>query len=217
MGNAAMLATAIPVVQLGEGQRDLLREHFAALPLEDVRRRFGVTLDPQGRDAYVDRINFQQDCVFAVFADDLSLAGVAHLAHGQGVAEVGLSILPAYRRQGIGKALFQRAMTRARNLQAVELFVHCLAENDVMLHIAREAGMRIVMEQSEADAYLELPPATVDTLGADFAAQQTGLIDYTLKAQAGLARCLTEGLVNSFAGAMNGARPPPARGGVRAA
>lgn len=216
MGGAAMLATAIPVVQLGEGQRDLLQEHFAALPLEDVRRRFGTTLDPQGLAAYVDRINFQRDCVFAVFAEDLSLAGVVHLAHGHGVAEVGLSILPAYRRQGIGSALFQRAVTRARNLQAVELFVHCLAENEVMLHIAREAGMRIVMEQSEADAYLELPPATVDTLGADFAAQQTGLIDYTLKAQAGLARCLAEGLVNSFAGVMNGSAAVGA-GGARAA
>jgi len=209
-----MPGAAIPVVQLGDGHRRLLQEHFAALPTEDIRRRFGILLDRDGVAAYIARIDFRRDCVFAVMSDDLSLAGVVHLGCRDGAAELGLSILPPYRRQGIATALFQRAVTRARNLQAVELFVHCLASNAAMLHIARQSGMRVVLEQGEADAFLELPPATAATLGADIAAQQTGLFDYTLKAQVGLARRFADGLAvnftRNFPRPIGGRRRPPA-------
>lgn len=83
------------------------------------------------------------------------------------------------------------------------------------------AAVPVVFEHSEADAYLELPPATADTLGADFAAQQTGLFDYTLKAQVGLARCLADGLAASFTRSLTPPvgrrrRPPAADHGRRA-
>src|SRR6266850_1045447 len=97
--------------------------------------------------------------VFDVFDEALELAGVAHLARGDGDAELGVSVLSGYRRRGIGGALLARAVLRARNWGVRALFMHCLRENGTVMHLARRQGMRIVTERGEADAWLALPPA----------------------------------------------------------
>ena len=159
----------VPVHSLNSTHRELLKRHFAELADEDVRLRFGSTINRDARNAYVDAISFERDTVFGVYADDLSLLGVAHLACFHGAAELGLSVLAPYRGHGIGTALFQRGAMHARNLQICELFMNCLAQNGAILHIARKAGMRIVVEQTGADAYLELPPGNPLTFGQEMA------------------------------------------------
>ena len=79
----------------------------------------------------------------------------------------------------------------ARNLQIVELFMNCLTQNHAIMHIARKAGMRIVIDQSGADAYLELPPGNPLTIGQELAEQQFARFDWTLKANVDYLRKLT--------------------------
>lgn len=182
----------VPVHDLNASHIEQLKQHFDALSDEDVHLRFGNNLCREARHAYVDGINFERDSVFGVYADDLTLLGVAHLACMAGAAELGLSVLPAYRSQGIGSALFNRAAMRARNLQIVELFMNCLAHNGAIMHLARKAGMKIVVEQGGADAFLELSPGTPLTLGQDLAAQGFARFDWVLKANLDCMRRLTE-------------------------
>ena len=184
-------AMTIPVHRLNHSHLDLVKRHFDELADDDVRLRFGNLLNRDARHAYVDSLRFERDAVFGVYTDQLTLLGIAHLACLEGAAELGLSVLSGHRGHGIGTALFHRAAMHARNLQIVELFMNCLTQNHAIMHIARKAGMRIVIDQSGADAYLELPPGNPLTIGQELAEQQFARFDWTLKANVDYLRKLT--------------------------
>jgi hypothetical protein len=132
--------------------------------------------------------------VFAVADDELKLLGVAHLARGEGHAELGISVLEGHRGRGVGGALLERAHMHARNWGVHALFMHCLTENAAMMRLARRQNMDIVAEAGEADAWLKLPPADAAShFGAVFA-QRVALFDYALKSQLAAARRLAGAL-----------------------
>ena len=152
-----------------------------ALGAEDRRLRFGISLSERALRAYVARINFERDAVFGLADDALRLAGVAHLARSDGHAELGISVLAGHRGGGSGAALLARAHMHARNWGVRTLFMHCLAENAAIMHLARKQGMEVVAAAGEADARLALPPADASSyLGAVFE-QRVALFDYALK------------------------------------
>jgi GNAT superfamily N-acetyltransferase len=171
-------------------ERAKFATHLRALDGEDRRLRFGLALPDAAIDAYVARIDFGRDVVFGVFDDALHLVGGAHLARADAHAELGVSVLPGHRGRGIGAALLARAHGHARNWGLGALFMHCLSENAAMLHLARKQGMCIVAESGEADARLELPPATPASIAQALFDERVGLFDYALKSQFDTARRL---------------------------
>jgi RimJ/RimL family protein N-acetyltransferase len=172
------------VKRLSRLSRDALVAHFTALAPADLRLRFGMLKSPQAIAEYVDGIDYDQDAVFGVFDDELRLVGVAHVGRmPDGTAEFGVSVLPEWRGRGIGTVLFERANAYARNQLIRQLFVHCLTENKAMMHIARKADMRIVVESGEADAYLSLPPTDAATIAQELIDERVALFDVALKAQ----------------------------------
>jgi ribosomal protein S18 acetylase RimI-like enzyme len=154
-----MKRTKHATVRLHEADRASLAAHFLALGPEDRRLRFGLSLADESLRDYVARLDFRHDRLFGVHDGNLELVAVVHAAPGEAGSELGLSVLPGWRGQGVGDALFRRAVSflRKRGTQAV--FVHCLAENAAMLHLARKNGMKIVFSSGEADAYLALQPS----------------------------------------------------------
>lgn len=193
--------------ELSRLQRRALAAHFAALGTEDRRLRFGVALSDDGVADYVEHIDFERDAVFGVFDDDMGLAGAGHLARGDGFAELGVSVLPAYRGRGLGGALLARAHGHARNWGVPTLYMHCLAENGAMMHLARKQGMRIATERGEADAYLELPPGDPTSIARALMAERVGLFDFALKSQAHAARRLAAAWAGLPLGWKPGGRP----------
>ncbi len=165
---------------LGASDRDALHKHFAGLSPHDLRMRFGRSPDAAWRRLYVEGIDFGRDAVLGV-REGAALVGVTHVALFEGAAELGLSVLPTHRRRGIASALFDRGVLHARNRGVVELFIHCLSENQAMRRIARKAGMRVLVEGVDADAWIELPPATAFTLGQELVARQLTLVDLALQ------------------------------------
>jgi GNAT superfamily N-acetyltransferase len=174
---------SVAVQRLSEGTRAVLKAHFLALPAEDLRLRFGTTLSPDGIAAYVDGIDFDRDAVFGVYDDDLALTGAAHVAFGDSLAELGVSVLPGHRGRGLGSALFERAARHAQNRFIPTMFMHCLSENVAIMHIARKSGMVIVVDTGEADAHLKLPPASPASITGEYVTNRLALYDYALKAQ----------------------------------
>jgi RimJ/RimL family protein N-acetyltransferase len=87
-------------------------------------------------------------------------------------AELGLSVLNGSRGKGLGDALFARAVTFLRNRGAREVMVHCLSENAAMMHLASKHHMRVDREGGEADARLELLPATMDSYVTEWLTDQ---------------------------------------------
>ena len=171
----------VHIRELSSLDRSALEAHFLALEAEDRRLRFGAPLKDDAVRAYVTRIDFERDAAFGVHDDALHLIGAAHVARSNQHAELGVSVLPAYRGRGIGGALLARAHMRARNWGVRELFMHCLTENAAMMRLAGRQGMQIAVESGEADAWLQLPPADASSHFGEVFAERVALFDYALK------------------------------------
>jgi len=181
--------------ELSRLEREALERHLLTLGDEDRRLRFGVALPDQAIRDYVARIDFEIDAVFGVFDDELQLVAAAHLARCHAHAELGLSVLAAWRGRGVGAALLARSHTHARNWGICRLFMHCLSENAAMMHLARKQGMRVCASNDEADAWLELPPADASSYTSQVLAERVGVFDYALKSQRRAVRRIASALL----------------------
>ncbi len=170
------------VNELSWTHREALERHLLLLDSEDRQLRFGGSLSDTAVRRYVSHVDFEQDAVFGVFGDDLTLLGAAHLARGNGHAELGASVLAGHRDRGLGGALLQRAHTHARNWGVRVLYMHCLTENAAMMHLAHKQGMDVVAESGEADALL-LAPADTCSRFAAAVDRRVALFDHALKTQ----------------------------------
>ena len=175
------MISPIPVQRLGGSTRGAYLEHLSSLDAEDRRLRFGVPQSLAAVAAYVERIDFDSDVLFGVHGEALALCGVCHLALGSEFAELGLSVLPKARQQGIGGALMRRATEYARNRSIPRLHVQCLAENAAMIRLARGLDMRVVVQSGDADAHIMLPSATPLSVTSEFIAERVALFDYALR------------------------------------
>lgn len=170
----------VAVQRLNESIRSTLVTHFLALPMKDRSLRFGAALAPGIIAAYVDGIDFDRDTVFGVHDDRLALVGVAHVAIEDGLAELGLSVLPAHRGRGIGGALFKRTVVHARNRYVPRLLMHCLSGNEPIMRMAQKFRMNIVAGIGDADAYINLPPASLPSIAGELLMDAFGLCDRAL-------------------------------------
>jgi GNAT superfamily N-acetyltransferase len=180
----------VMVREISRAELAALESHFLALGGEDRRLRFGIPVGDSAVRAYVARIDFERSAVLGIVDDELRLVGAAHLARSnRNEAELGLSVLQGHRGRGLGGALLARAHTHARNWDVRALFMHCLAENGPVMHLARKQGMKIVAKNGEADAWLKLPLADAASRFGEVFAQRAALFDYAMKAHlAGAAR-----------------------------
>ncbi len=173
--------STLPVRRLRADARKAYLGHLLSLRGDDVRLRFGSGLTAGAIEAYVSRIDFDADTIFAVYREDLDLAGAAHVAFAGDFAEIGVSVSANARRSGIGSALVARAAEHVRNRLVQRLYMHCLAENATMIRIARRAGMDVIVEAGEADAHVALDPATPMSVTSEMLADRLALYDYALK------------------------------------
>jgi RimJ/RimL family protein N-acetyltransferase len=148
-----------------------LVSHFLALDIEDRRLRFGNPLSDDAVRAYVEHLDFKCGGVFAYVDSRRRIVGVAHVAVTTTDAEIGLSVLPRGRGQGLGTHLFERAAAFACERGAQRINMHYLAENRAMQHIAVKAGMRIESYSGESDAYLAVPPERLQQMEREFLSQ----------------------------------------------
>ena len=176
------------VRELDDTHRAAALSHFLALEAEDRHLRFGSPTSDAIIERYVANLNFNRDALFGVFNDVLDLVGIAHLAYvpsandGTRSAEFGVSVLHDDRHRGLGAALLARAAVHARNTHIDTLFVHCLAKNKAMMHLAQKLGMRVEFAYGDADAYLILPPANAQSILHEASQEHMADLDYALKA-----------------------------------
>ena len=182
-------APAVPIRTLGTGHRDQIAAHLIALASPDRYLRFGYAASDEQIRRYVEQLDFERDELFGIFNRRLHLIAMAHLAFSidpelKTCAEFGVSVARRARGRGYGSQLFARAVVHARNEGVAMLFIHALSENTAMLKIARKAGATIKRDGSESEAYLQLPPAGIDTHMASLMTEHIGEVDYQLKKQA---------------------------------
>ncbi len=179
----------IPIRSLGANHRERIAKHLLALDGHDRYLRFGYMANDEQIARYVEGLNFERDEIFGVYNRKLALIAVAHLAYCQSpeqgaFVEFGVSVSKSARGRGFGARLFDRAAMHARNDGANLMLIHALSENTAMLKIARNAGATLEYDGSETDAFLRLPPATLDTRMAELVDEHIAQTDYRLKQQA---------------------------------
>jgi GNAT superfamily N-acetyltransferase len=113
-------------------------------------------------------IDDDDDAAEPSYADDydgdgepgIRVGGLPALPHDADatVAEFGVSVDRAHRGQGLGYALMQRAVVRARSRGVQRFYIQALAANAPMVALARKAGMTIEHQHDEVTGYLLLPP-----------------------------------------------------------
>jgi RimJ/RimL family protein N-acetyltransferase len=173
------------VQKLSSLQRPALLQHLQTLSPEDRRLRFGTYMNNWALEQYVNTIDFSHDMVFGIYGRDMTLIGMAHLALDQThhYAELGLSVVPAQRGNGHGLALLNRGKLSAVTRGYTTLFMHCLSENRIMIHLARKAGLRLVTEQGEVDAHLQLEATSHGAVAREALEDQIALADFLFKQQ----------------------------------
>lgn len=185
----------ILVKELSPRARRHLLRHLLALQAHDRLLRFGTNLPDELVARYVAGIDFSRDTVLGVYDRRMRLLGAGHLAFEPReatpvggatikarVAEFGVSVAPTARGLGVGSRLFERAAIRCRNADVDTLYMHCLSSNQIMMHIAKKAGMEIYRDYGEADAYLKLQPANSATVLREAMEEQVAVLDYLVKA-----------------------------------
>jgi RimJ/RimL family protein N-acetyltransferase len=186
----------IRVKEVPERDRRRLLMHFLELNDSDRLLRFGTVLPDELITRYVQHLDFSRDTVLGVYDARLRLVGVGHLAFAprearpviasatvkERIAEFGVSVSESARGAGIGTKLFERGAMHCRNADVDTLYMHCLASNQTMMHIAKKAGMAIHRDHGEADAYLKLEPASPSSVLKEAVQEQVASLDYTLKA-----------------------------------
>ncbi len=203
-------APTFRVKELSERDRRRLLMHLLALGDNDRLLRFGTVLPDELITKYVQHVDFVRDTVFGVYDSALKLVGAGHLAFAprdarptfthatekERVAEFGLSVLESVRGMGIGTKLFERAAIHCRNADIDMMYMHCLATNQTMIHIAKKAGMEIHHDAGKADAYLKVLPASAASMLQEAVEEQVAMFDYKLKANARAARKWLNNLQN---------------------
>ncbi len=183
------VAAMVPIRSLGENHRGRISAHLLALDPQDRYLRFGYAASDEQIERYVTSLNFERDEIFGIYNRKLVLVAMAHLAYApvencESCAEFGVSVAKAARGRGYGSRLFDRAAMHARNDKISMMFIHALSENSAMLKIARNAGATVERDGSESEAYLRLPPATLDSRMTEMVEEQFAQVDYRIKVQA---------------------------------
>jgi RimJ/RimL family protein N-acetyltransferase len=179
----------VPIRSLGDGHRERIARHLLDLDAQDRYLRFGYAANDEQVRRYVESLDFERDEVFGIFNRKLELIAIAHLAFisdpaATPGAEFGVSVARKARSRGYGARLFDRAVMHARNEGVELMFIHALSENTAMIKIARNAGATLERDGSETEAYLRLPPATLDSRVTEMLEEQIAETDYSLKKQA---------------------------------
>jgi GNAT superfamily N-acetyltransferase len=186
---ASRTALVVPIRSLGPGHRERIKAHLLALDEHDRYLRFGYAASDEHVQRYVAELDFDRDEIFGIYNRKLELIAMAHLAFllepgTSAGAEFGVSVLKKARGRGYGARLFDRAVMHARNEGVELMFIHALSENTAMIKIARNAGATLERAGGETDAYLRLPPATLDSRMTEIVEEQIAQTDYKLKVQA---------------------------------
>lgn len=179
----------VPIRSLGTNHKPRIASHLLSLSDDDRYLRFGYLAQDAQIERYVAELNFERDEIFGIYNRKLELIAMAHLAYAGdpcygSCAEFGVSVSASARGRGYGARLFERAAMHAANDGISLLFIHALSENEAMLKIARNAGARVERAGAESEAYLQLPPSSMETQVIEVLEQSVAMTDYRIKVRA---------------------------------
>jgi len=146
-----------------EKDRKFIIDHLIALSKEDRFFRFGMHhVNDEIIKKYVNGIK-PMDSVICAFNHTITdkPVGLLHIAYsGSGEtssAEIGFSVLPEFRKQGIGTQLFERAITKCQNRVVDHIYTYYVPSNVPVQKMLLRLGFVISRDFDQNTGELKLP------------------------------------------------------------
>jgi len=152
--------------------------HLKNLPNEDKYTRFCYAIKDEGIDQFILLIlyNSHDHHLFTAEVDD-KVVGFGHLAREGDDWELAVSIDKEYQAKGIADHLMDRMISWGKTRGIHSVFMHCIAQNTKIQHLAKTHGLRMVeRDGAEVTSKVDLPAPTPLDYTADFLREQRELL-----------------------------------------
>ena len=128
----------------------------------DRHMYFGMGVSDEYIDDLVERIESEPaQHEFLISYNCSGWLGVLHVARvNDQTIEFGLGVAEEYRNLGIGNDLLSEGILWARNRGFKRLFLHCVAWNRTMAHLADKHGLEMTAESGDLDVMARLAPSS---------------------------------------------------------
>lgn len=134
-----------------------VKAHLKRLSPDDRYTRFCSNVSDEFIDSYVSKFNTTYgtyDTGFVALSDEGDIVGFIHLSvvttAGRVKADLGLSVEPTVRHQGVGKQLFSRAVQLCEAVGVSSININCLSSNKAMQRIVRAYDIPITTSYGES-------------------------------------------------------------------
>lgn len=158
---------------------DVYAQHLKKLSPEDKLTRFCYTIKNEAIDQLILNIlyNQQDHHLFTATVDNV-VVGFGHLAREGNDWEFAVSVDSKYQGQGIANKLLGFIIPWAQIHGVHNVYMHCIAQNQKIQHLARKHGLRTVdRDGGEITSRVELPTPTAVDYTAEFLKEQRELYD----------------------------------------
>jgi RimJ/RimL family protein N-acetyltransferase len=155
--------------ELVEEERNKVAAFFLTLNEHDRYWRFCRPMSDAAMHSYAARIDWETTVVFGAFDVSAQLIGILELYDNGAAAEIAVAVVPAHRGHGVGRALMDRALLKAKVQGKERVTLTCLVENERMRRLARKVGLDATVERGEVEGTLVLEDARPEELIEDAA------------------------------------------------
>lgn len=156
---------------------DAYAKHLKVLSPEDKYTRFCYAIRDEQIDALILNILYnQQDHHLFTAVDNEQIVGFGHLAREGNDWELAVSVNSDQQGQGIGNKLLSYMIPWAQIHGVHNVFMHCIAQNQKIQHLASKHGLRTVERSGgEITSRVELPAPTAVDYTSEFLKEQREL------------------------------------------
>ena len=154
--------------------------------------RFGYAASDDNINDYLEKAfdEFGFKNMWFIVEKDNKVIGSVHVSFcpltkdGNYTAEMGFTVSPEHRGEGIGQELFIRGSTWAMMRGAKTLYTQCLSENKIMQHIAKKNGMTVVtISQGEKEATIQATKSKMQSYFDDKFFDNLAFVDQAITKQ----------------------------------
>jgi len=164
--------------ELVEEERDKVMAFLLALSEHDRYRRFRRPMPDDAMRAYAARVDWETTVVFGAFDVRAQLIGILELCDNGDAGEIAVAVVPAHRGRGVGRALMDRALLKAKVQGKERVMLTCLVDNESMRRLARKVGLDATVERGEIERTLALQDARPEELIEDAAHELMSSVTY---------------------------------------
>lgn len=160
--------------------------HLKSLDQTDKYTRFGYYPTNENIDSLILYLLYYPDSNFLFTAKEKGKPiGFVQLSRIQNDEwELAVSVDKEHQNKGIAGDLMYCSIAWAKTHNIKHIFMHCIAENRKIQHLARKYGLRIVERDGpDIKALVELPLPTALDYGADWVNEQQSIINEIIRLQ----------------------------------